>query len=710
MIDEKRSNNKLKIILILPEILFILGYMLLQTCGADEIDIYHYTLRDRIILMDHLILRKNLYVGYRLSNGIENHEEIKTVGKLYLNGDLISEVSSTNRFEKIMRTGDVAFDLPHEIKDGWYTIQINISNGKGELLATGAIKVEKKDLKRYFSPPDQRIKISKEEIPNGKNGANIPISENGDLSGYVVFARSPLGYVFPDSRPQKSEMIRELSIKAVKNEFEPVTFSIFALQDLGEVRIKVEGLRGKQGIINKDKIEVGFIETVEESYGLPEGKYRRVPTLIRPGNSVRIKKGQDQRFWITIRIDENVMEGEYHGDIVIEPENGKGKRLPLQVSVSPIVLEDIPDVDYFMLMTYEFTELTNPWKKEEKEKIYKAGRKILQNYKQHGMTTLCYHSPFTLMTKEDGKPNLDDIFAGLKAAEETGFRRPIIWYLGHLIQTAKPRHPGNIIGFDGETHFSRLGYLVKEVRRFSQKNGLPDIIFLPVDEPDDSLQDYQDQRKKITPLLLKIIADNNAKTMLTARSLGEFGPVDSLCESEYNEADKKIVQNEGKKYWGYNNLVTSLCRNPAYARYIYGYYVWKKGLNGMASWTFQNTQNASGYPTMADSSGRDIFLAYPDPNGPLNTIKWEAIREGINDHKLIYQLEKRVRRLKELGINSLKFEQFLNELRGKKGEPPCQLEWSGEWDPAYFQKTRETIISLILEADERLKFVNQQNR
>ena len=174
MIDGKQNHNRLNRILILPEILFILGYILLQTCGAEEIDIYHYLLRDRIIVMDQLILRKNLYVGYRLSNGIENHEEIKTVGKLYLNGDLISQVSSTNSFEKIIRSGNVAFDLPHEIKDGWYTIQINIFNGKGELLASGAIKVEKKDLKRYFSPPDQRIKISKEEIPNGKNGRKYP--------------------------------------------------------------------------------------------------------------------------------------------------------------------------------------------------------------------------------------------------------------------------------------------------------------------------------------------------------------------------------------------------------------------------------------------------------------------------------------------------------------------------------------------------------
>lgn len=58
----------------------------------------------------------------------------------------------------------------------------------------------------------------------------------------------------------------------------------------------------------------------------------------------------------------------------------------------------------------------------------------------------------------------------------------------------------------------------------------------------------------------------------------------------------------------------------------------------MSTWTFQNTQNASGWPAKADAPGRDIYLAYPDPDGPLSTPEWEAVREGIEDHKLLYQL------------------------------------------------------------------------
>ena len=145
------------------------------------------------------------------------------------------------------------------------------------------------------------------------------------------------------------------------------------------------------------------------------------------------------------------------------------KSLPLKLTVEPITLTDIPNIDYFMLMTYEFTELTMPWPKEEKEKIYKSAVNILKDYKEHGMTTINPHSPFVLIRNEDGTPNLEDIFAALRAAKEVGFDRPIIWYMGHLIQTSKPRHPGNIIGFDDSVHISRLQYLVKAVSEYTKK-------------------------------------------------------------------------------------------------------------------------------------------------------------------------------------------------------------------------------------------------
>ena len=256
------------------------------------------------------------------------------------------------------------------------------------------------------------------------------------------------------------------------------------------------------------------------------------------------------------------------------------------------------------------------------------------------MTTLCLHSPFVLITKEDGTPNLEDIFAALRAAKEIGFKRPIIWYMGHLIQTSKPKHPGSIMSFDRGIQLSRLKYIMETVSQYAEEHGCPEVIFLPIDEPGDSYQDFQHKRQDITPALLKVIKDSGAQNMLTGGNYKQFKPVDYLCSGKMNKKDLDEAHKSGSVYWLYNNDVTTKCLNPTYARYIYGYYTWMNHVDGMSSWTFQNTQNARGLPGQADVHGSDIYLAYPDPNGPMATLKWEAIREGIDDHKLCVSIGK----------------------------------------------------------------------
>lgn len=154
--------------------------------------------------------------------------------------------------------------------------------------------------------------------------------------------------------------------------------------------------------------------------------------------------------------------------------------------------------------------------------------------------------------------------------------------------------------------------------------------------------------------------------MLTGSNYKQFGPVDYLCSGKMSEEDLRAAHSDGSVYWLINNNVTTKCLNPAYARYIYGYYTWMNHIDGMSSWTFQNTQNASGLPTKADAPGRDLYLAYPDPHGPLATLKWEAIREGIDDHKLLYQLAKRIQKLKGKGIDASKYEEFLSGIEEKR--------------------------------------------
>ncbi len=679
--------------------LFII-FMCSISYAENTINIRSYILRNRVVVLDQVLMKKALYVSFSFSANIKPHENLN-VNALLLNGDKIVSETSLKAFSE--NSGNLVFDLPYELGDGEYTIKIDVLADGRNLMGTGSVVVKRSDFKSSLYPESEvSVRLPAERpVPNEPEEVS-PRSKDKSV-GYIVFSRSPFEYVFPGSRPKKSEIVDHLALRVVRNEFEPITFSLYPLQNLGMVRVSVTDLESAKGLIPEDRIGVAHVESVHETIGLPEGEFLNLPTLIRPGDQVDIEASKCQRFWLTIRIDDNVLPGVYKGKITISPQNGLETSLPLEVTVVPISLEDIPGIDYFMMMTYEFTELTMPWTKEEKERIYKSAFEILKNYKEHGMTTICVHSPFVLITNEDGTPNLEDIFAALRAARDVGFKRPIIWYMGHLIQTSKPRHPGSILSFDREVQLSRLKYLVNTVTRYSKDNGCPEVIFLPIDEPGDSYQEFQNKRHAITPLLLKTIRDLGAKTMLTARDYEQFKPIDYLCSGEMKKEDLDAAHENGSVYWLLNNGVTTKCLNPTYARYVYGYYTWMNHIDGMSSWTFQNTQNASGLPMKADAPGHDIYLAYPDPSGPIATLKWEAIRGGIDDHKLLYQLVKRIRKLKEKGINTSKYEDFLFEIERKEGSPACLKAEDETWTPIFFQRTRDRLISMILDADAELQ-------
>ncbi|HUL22595.1 MAG TPA: glycoside hydrolase domain-containing protein [Thermodesulfobacteriota bacterium] len=671
------------------------------SCTKNTVKIQSYILRNRVAVLDRVVMKKALYVSFSFTKSLREHEKVNVHGFLINSDQIIGETSLKALREN---SGNLIFDLPYQIPNGPYRIKIDAFTEKGNLVATGFTTVERADLRNYFypRPPGKKSAVPFEESLAHPELEEVKATPRDQSNGYILFSRSPLEYVFPESRPKKSEILDHLAIRVARNEFEPITFALYPLRKLGTVKVSITDLKSDRGSIAKDKIRVAYVDMVQETLGLPEGKFLNLPALIRPGDRVNIEAGRCQRFWLTIRIDDDVSPGAYKGTITIVPQHGSKTSIPLEVTVVPLSLEGIPSVDYFMMMTYEFAELTMPWSREEKEKIYQSACNVLKDYKEHGMTTLCLHSPFVLVTKEDGTPNLDDILAALRAAKEIGFKGRIVWYMGHLIQTSKPRHPGNITSFDKGIHLPRLKYIVKTVSQYAREQGCPDVIFLPIDEPGDSYQDSQNKRHTITPLLLKTIKESGAKNMLTTCDYKQFKPVDYLCCGEMKKEDIDTAHDGGSVYWLYENDVTTKCLNPAYARYIYGYYTWINHVDGMSSWTFQNTQNAKGLPGRAGVDGGDIYLAYPDPKGPLATLKWEAVREGIDDHKLVYQLVKRLRKLKEKGVNVSKYETFLQEIKQKRGTPDCQIGDDGRWNPIFFRASRDQLISMILDAEAKI--------
>ena len=523
----------------------------------------------------------------------------------------------------------------------------------------------------------------------------LPLNNKDVQKGYVVFNRDFQRYVYPWTIPAEEERVKSLNIMMGQNDFEPLTFSIYPIRNLGDVRISVSDLGGSgDKIISSHNIQVHAVKTMKKRSG-SGGEYRLIPRLLDRANHSNIPINNTTRFWLTVHADSTTLPGNYSGSIQIDSDNEESSIIPFTVEVLPIKLEPVPGIEYSMCMSYEFFELdSKDWTAQEKEKIYRDGVKIFRDYKNHGMSTVDVASPYYFQWNKDGTPQMEHFKAMIRGAKEVGFTNPVYWYFGHYIQTSKGQHPGSIRIYDPKVHPERAKFLVETALELNRQLDGPPVFFMPIDEPRIA------SRKKIALDLFKEIKKVPGATIMSTTDIGGEN-----LDIEYNSqsfrkplppGEKKRISD--RKVCEYNNSAIQ-SMNPAYSRYIYGYYTWRQDLDGMSSWGPGTTQNSRGNPFEdLDSKYSDWFIFFPHPGGPLPTPNWEALREGIDDIRYVFQLEKLCKQKSEEHPEEVVMaEQFLDEIRGMCDFNDREItDDFGDWTPERFDSIRIQVISWIV--------------
>ncbi len=549
---------------------------------------------------------------------------------------------------------------------------------------------EGEHINTMFSPPDPEG--FSEEVIRAEQEPYLVRAD--DVSrGYVVFKRSWLSYVYPWTVPAADETVDSLAVRMARGDFEPLTLSLYPLRDLGAVALSLGDLRGPGGVIPAGNVTVHVVKTMKvRSSG---AKYRQLPRLLDRTDRVAVPIGYTTRFWLTLHAGVAVAPGTYHTKIRIEPRREPATEIPLAVTILPITLEPVPGIEYSMFMTYEFFELeSKDWTASEREKIYRDGVNVFRDFRDHGLTTVDVSSPYYFQWNEDGTPRMEHFKGMIRGAKETGFKGPIYWYYAHYVQAAKKQHPGSVLLYDAKVHPGRSLKLVKEALKLSRELNGPEVIFVPIDEPRVAA------RQKITLDLLKSV-----KKVKGARPMASTDIGGKLLDIENNSTRhrKKLGPGEyerksERKVWEYHNGAIN-CFNPGFSRYLYGYYTWRQDLDGMNSWGFNTAENSRGNPYEdLDHAYSDWNLAYPHPGRPLPSPQWEALREGIDDVRYVYQLEKLIgERAASYSELTSRATQFLNDVRaGCDIDERAMAGEFGQWTPERYEQTRERVIGWIL--------------
>jgi hypothetical protein len=663
----------------------------LASAGADRkpvmIDILSKNLSHRIVVLDRVETRLKLLIGFAITGDLPSGpESTRANGVLSYRG---AELASFTAPRLDYYGGNLAFYLPYPIAPGDYDLLLeltDIPSGTGIAKLDCTIqRIETMGARENGAAGNymQPLSIPLRNPPDEVLGA-IP-TEHDNERGYILWHRNPFRYVYPNSAPMQGDVISGLSVKLAQNEYEPASLSLYALKTLGRVRVGVSELISDGGR-PLPPAEVYVAETVPRMKARQGTEYELRPRLLKKEPSAPVEVGQSRRFWLTIHAPPGTQPGHYHGTITITTDLGR-TQIPLTAQVLPFALVERPDKEYGFDMTYVFQEMTaQDLTEKERQKVYENGVRYYRSFKDHGLTTIIPHSPFVFRRSPDGRPDLRDLEAALKAFKEVGFTGPFIYYCGHLVQSAKPGWAGSSLGFDANRHPMLMKEIISYAKtNFPETNAI-DLYWMPGDEVQDDRGGPS--RMEIAERLLKAIREMNEKTAICVWAEAPWAVDITLGGPRPKHGE----------HWQYPNEETTIPNSVDDAesmRRAFGLCHVKSHYVGIAPWTFQTSENASGDPyTDLDTSkgSPEVMVAYPGTDGPLLTPEYEAMREGIEDGKYAYVLETRI----ENARNSQKDE--LQRL-GRHAEAAYQemLESVESASLEKMDENRETMVKWILQ-------------
>lgn len=674
-------------------------------CSQPGVHIVSYQLRDRVITLQQPFVRSSLIVGFKIDVVDIPHDRLMVEGELSRDGillgcDTISFLDGT--------TGSLCFaipsqadlvdrDHPYSIPDGLYAVRIRVRERAGGVVAQLRQEFRRNQLGRTFVAAGHEYRPSR--ILPVREGIAKPVVRSVfarvDGNNATLFAHSPQERVFRDSVPGNATAENGVSVRLAQGETRSVAVSLRGKENLGPVYLEMSPLRRGDGSVLQGTVDWGAVreltEVVREDSRRATLQVRRAPRLIELGTAT-VGKDDTRGFWVTLTIPVAAAPGTYKGEIGARSRAEEHLTLPFTVEILPFTLPE-PDIRYGMMMDYAFYELDNPdWSAEERRTLLRRGNEVYRDFRAHGMTVAYPHSHFFYRTDSQGRPVLDSLKAALEAYREQGFPGPFVWYLGHLLHTAKPQHPGSILLYDEAVAVRRLRTLLAEMERLCREKGIAKdkVLVQVIDEPD--------RRDRVRTLagekLHGIVREMGFRTLITRPWPG----MDVICTGDPDDtAEADRLRKTAHEWWIYPNGALS-GQNLSYTRYVFGFGAWRWGVQGVVPWTYQMSQGSNGNPfTVLD--GPEIMVVYPGSDGPIPTPIWETIRDGINDYRYIQTLQGLIDRAKSRGDGrGARVERELERLRANLGAGPSAAEGAyGAWPPASFDTVRDRIISLIEE-------------
>jgi len=523
-------------------------------------------------------------------------------------------------------------------------------------------------LKRGATPPPssrmERIELDVNIEGDIENPYRYTFSLPSNDKGYWVVPKNYLEDLNPDVIPANLGENRIFTF-ATPGEYEPVTFVIYALKEMHNVTIKVDDLVCGNKKISKDNIEIRKVVRAPQKKMYWSFKdFKITSRYLFPFEPFDLKKGEFREIWLTIKVPEEAKPGIYKTKVSINPKNKPSSTINLFLEVFPFRLENPPkdfSMDYFL----------NPFTREKTLLELKDMKEhYVSEVHSHPFLAIRYDYPgaklgYFLPKKIDySKIRIDYSYLkkALSLLREAGFSGPVIiddkldelaGFFGYRIIRVKerdipyadwakkivkeeefkkiakkaisglkeiekeyPEFEFWLVHMDEVFNAGRLPYYIALTKIAKQVPGFKFIQFFHTRN-----EEAEKMRKLIDPYV--DIRCHHGYTF-------EWWLTRGHTFKEYKEELKK----SGDIAWFYHNL-RGVWVTPEWQRIINGLYMW---INPFQCRLDACYENYSGSPF--DGLTTPEFSSLIDTIEPVPTREWEAWREGVDDLRYIYTLEK----------------------------------------------------------------------
>ena len=487
------------------------------------------------------------------------------------------------------------------------------------------------------------------------------------------FAVSDLVRVFEDGyncpKPQDS-----IDIFGMKNEYVSAQCIIKANQDLQNTTVSLSSLKhtSHSTSIPADAIKWNFVGSIPIEQNTP--KYRKTdlirtapaqfPDYLAEDRQVSVKKGSYKAIYLTIKIPKSAEAGDYEGKVTLKTDEAD-VFLPLHLKVYPLTL---PDERHLMVTEWYTTGNFRKFygiESSDSQRFYDMLKIYAENMAEHRQNV--FRVSLDLITcKQTADGSLKFDFSKFDKWAD------IFWQTGRmdLLET------GFVARF-GEGGWSSNEILLRDFRvqeeSTSKRISLPGKEFLPQFLP--ALESHLREKGWLEKTVFHIADEPSNHNVMGWRDASEFvhryapalrrmdaietthcldrlevwvPKLDHLAT--WYDAFKR-AQNQGYELWFYTvgifqkgSYPNKTVDVPLIESRILHWLNYRFGLKGYLHWGFNSWTDD---PFKAPGQHRgDGWHVYPKKDGLINSLRWEQMRNGIQDYEYLWMLEDKISKIK----------------------------------------------------------------